>query len=61
MGSAKELSESRAQVIKDYLVANGIDAARMEVKAWGGKRPIFDKKGANAKKNIRVEVEVLAQ
>jgi outer membrane protein OmpA-like peptidoglycan-associated protein len=59
MGSAKELSESRAEVIKDYLVANGIDASRMEVKAWGGKRPLHDKKSANAKKNIRVEVEVL--
>jgi outer membrane protein OmpA-like peptidoglycan-associated protein len=61
IGSAKELSESRAQVIKDYLVANGIAEDRMEVKAWGGKKPLYDKKGANAKKNIRVEVEVLSE
>lgn len=58
-GSAKELSESRAKVIKDYLVANGIDASRIEIKSWGGKRPLYDKNGANAKKNIRVEVEIL--
>lgn len=59
IGSAKELSESRAGVIKDYLVANGVDASRVEVKAWGGKRPLYDKHSANAKKNIRVEVEIL--
>ena len=59
IGSAKELSESRAQVIKDYLVANGIHESRIEVKAWGGKRPLYDKHSPNAKKNIRVEVEIL--
>jgi outer membrane protein OmpA-like peptidoglycan-associated protein len=60
VGSAKELSESRAGVIKDYLVANGIEATRIDVKAWGGKRPLFDKHSANAKKNIRVEVEIVS-
>lgn len=59
IGSAKELSESRAEIIRDYLVENGIETTRVEVKAWGGKRPLFDKHSANAKKNIRVEVEVL--
>lgn len=58
-GSAKDLSEARAQIIKDYLVDNGIDESRLEIKAWGGKRPIYDKHGANAKKNVRVEVEIL--
>jgi outer membrane protein OmpA-like peptidoglycan-associated protein len=58
-GSSKELSESRAEVIRDYLAANGVDASRIEIKAWGGKKPLFDKHNANAKKNIRVEVEVL--
>jgi outer membrane protein OmpA-like peptidoglycan-associated protein len=58
-GSAKHLSELRADVIRDYLVANSIQADRIEVKAWGGKRPIYDKKSVNAKKNVRVEVEIL--
>ncbi len=58
-GSSKELSESRAEVIRDYLAANGVEPSRVEVKAWGGKKPLFDKHDANAKKNIRVEVEVL--
>jgi outer membrane protein OmpA-like peptidoglycan-associated protein len=60
-GSAKVLSYKRAQVIKDFLTANGIDEKRIEVKSWGGKKPLYDKNGANAKKNIRVEVEILDQ
>jgi outer membrane protein OmpA-like peptidoglycan-associated protein len=58
-GSAKELSGQRAGAIKEYLITNGIAADRVEVKAWGGKKPIFDKHSVNAKKNVRVEVEIL--
>lgn len=61
MGSAKDLSRGRAEVIRDYLVSNGVSASRMEIKAWGGKRPIYDKNSANAKKNVRVEVEILEE
>lgn len=57
--SAKELSGQRAGVIKEYLVTNGIAADRVEVKAWGGRKPIYDKHSVNAKKNVRVEVEIL--
>jgi outer membrane protein OmpA-like peptidoglycan-associated protein len=59
VGSAKDLSRHRAEVIKEYLVSNGISTDRISVKAWGGKRPLYDKHGANARKNVRVEVEVL--
>src|SRR6185436_17508415 len=58
IGSAKELSGQRAEVIKAFLVSNGIAADRIAVKAWGGKRPIYDKHSANARKNVRVEVEI---
>ena len=61
MGTSKDLSEQRANTIKEYLIANGIAADRMEVKAWGGKRPIYDKHSVNAKKNVRVEVEVVQE
>lgn len=61
IGTAKELSEARAQVIKDFLVVNNIDASRVEVKAWGGKRPLYDKNNVNAKKNVRVEVEIVEE
>jgi outer membrane protein OmpA-like peptidoglycan-associated protein len=59
MGTAKDLSFERAEVIKEYLEANGIDPSRIEVKGWGGKKPIFDKNSVNAKRNVRVEVEFL--
>lgn len=59
VGSSKDLSFKRAEVIKEYLVANGIAADRIEIKAWGGKKPLYDKMSVNAKKNVRVEVEVL--
>lgn len=58
-GSAKQLSEERADVIRKYMISKGIDPARMELKAWGGKRPIHDKHSARAQENVRVEVEIL--
>jgi outer membrane protein OmpA-like peptidoglycan-associated protein len=61
MGSAKDLSFERAEIIKEYLVDNKIAADRIVVKGWGGKKPLFDKHGANAKKNVRVEVEVVTE
>ncbi|MFN3839512.1 MAG: OmpA family protein [Cyclobacteriaceae bacterium] len=58
-GSAKKLSLERAEVIKSYLVANGIDEKRMQVKAWGGKKPVVDKLHSLAENNVRVEIEIL--
>lgn len=60
-GSAKALSGQRAEVIKEWLVAQGISSDRIEVKAWGGRRMIHDKNSNNARKNVRVEVEVLSE
>ncbi|MCZ8354465.1 MAG: OmpA family protein [Cyclobacteriaceae bacterium] len=60
VGSAKQLSFERAEIIKEYLESKGIASDRIEVKGYGGKKPLYDKHGANAKKNVRVEVEVLA-
>lgn len=59
-GTAKALSEERAGVIREYLISEGIDASRVEIKAWGGKRPIHDKKSNKAHENVRVEVEIVA-
>ena len=58
-GSAKKLSFERGNIIRDFLVAEGIDAARMQVKAWGGKKPIHDKHHSRAQENVRVEIEIL--
>lgn len=59
-GTAKELSNQRALAIKEWLIANGIDGNRINVKAWGGTRMIHDKNSNNARRNVRVEVEILA-
>lgn len=58
-GSAKKLSYERAEVIREYLLANGIDPARMQIKAWGGRRPVVDKLHTLAENNVRVEIEIL--
>jgi outer membrane protein OmpA-like peptidoglycan-associated protein len=59
LAQRKELSEARAQAIKGWLVANGIADNRISIKAWGGNRMLHDKNSNNARRNVRVEVEVL--
>jgi len=59
IGSAKELSQQRAEVIRNFLVSNGVDIKRMEIKAWGGKKPLYDKHSPQAQANVRVEIEIL--
>jgi outer membrane protein OmpA-like peptidoglycan-associated protein len=58
-GSAVKLSELRATLIRDYLVANGIASNRMKIKAWGGKKPLYQVDDEKAEANVRVEIEVL--
>jgi outer membrane protein OmpA-like peptidoglycan-associated protein len=58
-GSAKVLSLKRAETVRAFLIQNGVTANRISVKAVGGKKPLYDKHSANAKKNLRVDVEIL--
>jgi outer membrane protein OmpA-like peptidoglycan-associated protein len=58
-GSAKKLSKARAELLKTYLVNNGVDGKRLVVKAWGGKKGIYDKFSPQAQANVRVEIEIL--
>ncbi len=60
-GSAKTLSQKRAEVIKKYLEANGITGERLEAKGYGGKSPIIKDPQTNeeGQLNIRVEVSIL--
>ncbi|HEY9488005.1 MAG TPA: OmpA family protein, partial [Chryseosolibacter sp.] len=60
VGSAKQLSEERAMVMREFLIEKGISADRMIVKAWGGKKPIHDKHSVRANENVRVEIEILS-
>jgi len=58
-GSAKKLSEERAEIVKQYLIKNGISGDRMEIEGWGGKQMIHEKIGHSARHNVRVEIEIL--
>jgi outer membrane protein OmpA-like peptidoglycan-associated protein len=60
-GNAKKLSLLRAQVIKQYLIFRGIEPERLMVKGWGGKKELFDPYHIDARKNARVEIEVVRE
>lgn len=56
----KKLSEARAQSVKDFLVAEGIAAERVEVRGAGPTMPIADNKtNAGRQKNRRIEFELI--
>jgi outer membrane protein OmpA-like peptidoglycan-associated protein len=58
-GSAKDLSHERAAIIRRYLIEQGIDEKRIEIKGWGGTKMLYPAKSPDAKKNVRVEIEIL--
>ena len=62
VGSSKSnqlLSERRANAVRDYLIANGINADRLTAVGYGEDRPIDDNKtAAGRKNNRRVEVKL---
>lgn len=53
------LSERRAQVVRRYLVQQGIDSARLVARGYGGTRPVVDNRDPQQRaRNRRVEVIV---
>lgn len=62
-GSSKKLSQYRADIIKKYLVDNGIDGLRLVAKGYGGNRMIYPnpKTQDQADMNIRVGVLILSK
>jgi flagellar motor protein MotB len=54
-----ELSRKRAQAVTDWLVKNGIDAARLNAKGYGESKPVADNsRPAGRALNRRVEISV---
>ena len=55
--SNQELSQSRAEAVRDYLVQEGIDAARLEAVGMGEEHPVVDNNTEEGRhQNRRVEL-----
>ncbi|MGD8782398.1 MAG: OmpA family protein [Ignavibacteria bacterium] len=56
----QKLSVKRAEVVKNYLVARGVNASRLTVKGYGESQPVADNKKASGRAmNRRIEFKVL--
>ncbi len=61
-GLNQDLSERRAEVVKAYLEAKGIDAARLKARGMGERSPIADNSTPDGRaKNRRIEIVLLSQ
>ena len=58
----KMLSQNRANAIRATLVANGVDAKRLETTGWGEEKPIASNDTEEGRaKNRRLEMAVLSK
>jgi outer membrane protein OmpA-like peptidoglycan-associated protein len=58
----QELSQQRAESVRDYLIKKGIEADRLQAVGYGNSRPIDKRKTAEARaKNRRVEFIIVEQ
>jgi OOP family OmpA-OmpF porin len=56
----ERLSKERAAAVKDYLIANGVEASRLESEGFGPSRPVaYNKTAAGRAQNRRTEVFVI--
>ena len=61
-GANLRSSRRRAEVVRDYLIAKGVPADRIVVRAWGEARPLIaTADGVREPQNRRVDVRILGQ
>jgi outer membrane protein OmpA-like peptidoglycan-associated protein len=58
-GSAKQLTNYRAELVKSYLIENGIDGKRIKTYGWGGSEMLVDETSTHSRLNDRIEIEIL--
>ena len=58
-GTAKQLTNYRAELVKAYLIENGIEKSRIKTFGWGGTEMLVDENSPYARLNDRIEVEIL--
>ena len=56
-GSAKDLTELRAEAIRSYLMDHGIDPTRIDIFSWGASDMLVRPDDPNAAINDRIEIE----
>lgn len=56
--SDKELTELRAQLVKDYIISQGVEGKRIDTKGEGGSALIYPVNSTLSNRNDRVEIEV---
>lgn len=57
--SDKQFTQQRGELVKAYLVSQGIEPSRISVKAEGGRIPIYPANSTLAGRNDRIEIQVL--
>ncbi len=58
--SNKQLSQERAQAVKDYMIVKGIAAERVRAVGYGQEKPLIERKSKKARaKNRRVEFQLI--
>jgi outer membrane protein OmpA-like peptidoglycan-associated protein len=58
-GSAKLLTKYRAELVKSYLIENGIEEKRIKTFGWGGSEMLVEENSFQSKLNDRIEIEIL--
>src|SRR5690606_38826441 len=58
-GSDKLLTKKPASIIRNYLLAHGIDKKRIQAVAWGSSERIVSSTSKDASLNERVEIELV--
>lgn len=55
------VSQARAEVIRNYLLSQGIEAKQVRAKGYGSTRPIVAHGSADSSRNRRIEITVVEQ